>query len=226
MQPDIKNIYRAHEFKFTDYLNSLRQELADDFLKNHPTWTDAAAPSVFEYTDMGSARQDINNRNSNIQDSWNFVPIKSMVTQEIYEQHREKYPTIFKLSDKFGVECTNLVYTSLDPGSMIKRHTGDENREAKNVRIHIPLIVPQGDIGMEVWGEEVRWDNVFAFNNQKTHSVWNLTSERRLIVLMDLTRKICDLPPASAWYPGCNDSSPPFPKTAVEGDVWQNSIKR
>jgi len=73
--------------------------------------------------------------------------------------------------------------------------------------------VPQGDIGFEVEGEIVLWDDVFSFNNQKLHSVWNNTPERRLVLLLDLLRDTCDLPPAPAWTPGCNDGVSAFEKT-------------
>jgi aspartyl/asparaginyl beta-hydroxylase (cupin superfamily) len=96
---------------------------------------------------------------------------------------------------EYGDDCPIANYSILAPNSVINRHTGIENRSGEFIRIHIPLIVPQGEIFFEVYGEEVRWDDIFAFNNQFVHSAHNYTDQYRLCFLIDIRRTRAGLPP-------------------------------
>ena len=216
---ELKNIYRGREVKFYDFFMEHKQALIDDFLKQNPTYKDVNATQPFASVEYQPGA-------INIENAWQVVPIKKILTSTIVEENRPKYPTGFKLMEHFGDDCTGLGYISMAPGMILRRHTGPENKDAKRIRIHIPLIIPEGDVGFEVHGEIVRWDDIFSFNNQKAHSGWNLTNERRLVFLLDINRDICDLPPAPAWFPGCNNNAPRFEKTETESEVWQNSIKQ
>ena len=216
---ELKNIYRGREVKFYDFFMEHKQALIDDFLKQNPTYKDVNATLPFASVPYQDGA-------INIEDAWKHVPIKESLTSIVVEENRPKYPTGFKLLEHFGDACSGLAYLSMEPGMILRRHTCPENKEAKRIRIHIPLIIPEGDIGFEVHAEEIRWDDIFAFNNQKAHSAWNLTSQRRLIFLIDMNRDACDMPPAPVWFPGCNDDAPRFEKTETESEVWQNSIKQ
>ena len=48
---------------------------------------------------------------------------------------------------------------------LIGRHMDVENRLHNFIRIHIPLIVPEGEIGLEVNGHNLKWNELFAFDN-------------------------------------------------------------
>ena len=71
---------------------------------------------------------------------------------------------------------------------IIPIHKG--NREL--VRIHYGIDVPDGDIAFTVKGEEKKWENgkVFAFNDFYEHGVWNNTEYDRIILIVDLDRKM------------------------------------
>ena len=71
---------------------------------------------------------------------------------------------------------------------IIPIHKG--NREL--VRIHYGIDVPDGDIAFTVKGEEKKWENgkVFAFNDFYEHGGWNNTNSDRIILIVDLDRKI------------------------------------
>jgi hypothetical protein len=224
---ELKNIYRSKEIKFYDFLMSHQQGLRDDFLRNNPTWISVQNAVEYEIEDSNIAAK----YNVSIQEiiskknGWNRLGFISQFDNKVRDHQREKYPTAFKIIDHFSrLDCTAAAYSTFEPGNILSRHTGPENRTAKNIRIHIPLIIPEGDVGFEVHGEEIRWDDIFAFNNQKAHSAWNLTNERRLIFILDVTRSICDMPPAPEWFPGCNDNAPEFYKTQKEGEIWKKSI--
>ena len=71
---------------------------------------------------------------------------------------------------------------------IIPIHKG--NREL--VRIHYGIDVPDGDIAFTVKGEEKKWENgkVFAFNDFYEHGGWNNTNSDRIILIVDLDRKM------------------------------------
>ena len=71
---------------------------------------------------------------------------------------------------------------------IIPIHKG--NREL--VRIHYGIDVPDGDIAFTVKGEEKKWENgkVFAFNDFYEHGGWNNTECDRIILIVDLDRKM------------------------------------
>lgn len=206
---ELKNVYRGNEIKFANLFRAAAPAMLKEFLQAHPNFqTGDNFTSVPYYQNPTGQNSTLYNKFN----AWKVSGIKHPATG-LLEFNRNKYPTAFELTAAFGAECQTCAYSIVDPNSIIYRHTGVENRDAKFIRIHIPLYVPEGEIGFEVEGEIVRWDDVWGFNNQKLHSVWNDTPERRLVLLIDLSRKICDLPPAPAWFPGCNDNVPEFEKT-------------
>lgn len=76
-------------------------------------------------------------------------------------------------------------FSTMGKKSSIKAHVGPCNLR---IRLHFPLIVPEGDCGMEVGGETIRWkegEPVF-FDDTFIHRVWNDTEKERVILLADL----------------------------------------
>lgn len=108
----------------------------------------------------------------------------------------EAFPTMKGIAEHYGDICPILEYSILPAQSIIERHIGIENKKGENIRIHIPLIVPKGDLFLEAQGEEVDWQNPWGFNNQYMHSAHNNTDEHRLIMLIDLKRTFVGIPPA------------------------------
>ena len=108
----------------------------------------------------------------------------------------DAFPTMKKIAEHYQEICPILEYSILPAQSIIERHIGIENKKGENIRIHIPLIVPKGDLFLEAQGEEVDWQNPWGFNNQYMHSAHNNTDEHRLIMLIDLKRTYVGIPPA------------------------------
>ena len=108
----------------------------------------------------------------------------------------EAFPTMKKIAEHYKERCPILEYSILPAQSIIERHIGIENKKGENIRIHIPLIVPKGDLFLEAQGEEVDWQHPWGFNNQYMHSAHNNTDEHRLIMLIDLKRTYVGIPPA------------------------------
>jgi len=180
-----KNIYRKEDIPIADYLMSFRQALTDDFLNYHRDF-DA------EFAKATKAEPIYNVENFiNWPGAWTgtgikyvFGPRRDLIPPEI----RKYFRTAIALTNEFAKDCPISSYSVLEPGGIIHRHTGPENRHGDFVRIHIPLIVPEGDIFFEVGGEVVLWDDIFAFNNQTVHSAYNFSNKRRLVFLIDIRR--------------------------------------
>ena len=115
--------------------------------------------------------------------------------QDTNQETISQYPTAMKIIAEYGDDCPIANYSLLGPNSKINRHTDVENRDGDFIRIHIPLIIPKGDIYFEVFGEIVTWDDIFAFNNQFAHSAYNNTPNWRLCFLIDIKRTRAGLPP-------------------------------
>jgi len=111
----------------------------------------------------------------------------------------ENYPTAWKLIQEFGDDCPVASYSYMAPNTVLHRHTGPENRLGEFIRVHIPLIIPPGDLFFEVDGEETNWNDIFAFDNQLVHSAHNLSDGHRLIFLIDLKRSRIGLPPGQLF---------------------------
>jgi beta-hydroxylase len=84
-----------------------------------------------------------------------------------------------------------LIWTAgflvLNPGTIIKPHCGVSSDV---LRCHLGIKVPEGDCCLRVDGEILKWHNgkVIIFDDTRQHEAWNMTSESRVILLLDLIR--------------------------------------
>lgn len=235
-----KDIYLRHEISIGDYLMSHQKALRDEFMQGFNTLEEAVnarcSPTmVRQYrSNIGLSDEKVkaldNLMQSRASESDEFKPdldLKSWKNIGFrYERHTEDvdinytmaadsnyakyYPTAYKLITEFGDKCPIAQYSAFSPNMILNRHTGPENRTGKYIRIHIPLIIPEGDVFLEVNGEEITWTDLFAFNNQKPHSAYNLTSEYRLIFLIDIEREHIGLPQGKEYDPADEFDVKPF----------------
>jgi ornithine lipid ester-linked acyl 2-hydroxylase len=106
-----------------------------------------------------------------------------------YHKNRKDFPFICSIVDKIP----NIVFTSisiLSPHTEIKPHYGDTNGI---VRAHLGLIIPAPypTIAMRVGDEERGWQEgeLLCFINVQRHSVWNRSSGRRYVLMVDFVPK-------------------------------------
>ena len=203
----IKNIYRRQDLgEYADYFMSFREQLTQDFLKFSPEYLNG---SFEEGHPIPQAADILNNF-----DDWLSTPIKYVfenLNVSASPESAVNIKTAIDLVKEFEEDCPIANYSVIKPNSCIFRHTGPENRSGEFVRVHIPLIVPHGDIFFEVGGEIVRWDDIFAFNNEIVHSAHNHTPSWRLVFLIDIRRSRIGLPPGRPYDKiRDEDSYPPF----------------
>ena len=100
-----------------------------------------------------------------------------------------------KLIEEFGDDCPIMDYVMLKPNTVLSRHTGATNIGSNRVRIHLPIIIPDGRCFLEINGKPIYWkDGPFGFNDEYVHSACNLTNQYRVIWMMDMERERVGLP--------------------------------
>ena len=85
-------------------------------------------------------------------------------------------------------EVTTVSIARFPSRRIIPIHKG--NRDI--VRLHYGVEIPDGDITFTVKGEEKKWENgkCFAFNDFYEHGGWNNADYDRIILIIDLDRKM------------------------------------
>jgi hypothetical protein len=215
-----KAIWRRHEFEPTsDYLMSHRDALRNDFLRGFTNLKDSViAKNLKGVLEDREDLKDIDIRNMVTDKKFDFAEaqnsLRAWKSLTIKYEHKtlgknfiidletaKNYPTAYKLIKKYGANCGIAGYSVIEPRSVIERHTGPENRDGEYLRIHIPLIIPEGDVFFEVLGEEIDWSDIWGFNNQLIHSAHNNTDEYRLVFIIDLSRTAIGLEPGVPFDP-------------------------
>jgi Aspartyl/Asparaginyl beta-hydroxylase len=223
-----QKIFRRHEFKeVADYLMEHQQSLLDEFMDgfnsveeavnalSNPTIELATVSSVENFGSYLSQAK-VNEEYMPNEKAWqsSFIKYENPdrgIHEPIKEFLKPRFLTGQKLLSEFGdQDCMIANYSSLGPHSTIKRHTGNENRSGEFVRVHIPLVVPDGDVYFEVAGEEIDWSDIFCFNNQYMHSAYNNTDQWRLCFLIDLRRTRIGLPEGTPFIEGSEENTPPY----------------
>ncbi|NBX48511.1 hypothetical protein EBT25_00995 [bacterium] len=190
----------AKDFKFTNEFNALRKPLIDEFLAQFPDFCEEQHVDQ-EHTNNRHKAKTVSlwksAGNAAAGDAWKVEGLKYQDAKGIvyWGPKKDVYPTALNLIESFGAKCPIGTYSIIEAQSRIGKHTGIENRQSKYVRCHIPLIVPPGDIALQVNDVVIRWDDCFAFDNQQEHSAWNKTNFRRLIFMIDLEREVVGWPP-------------------------------
>lgn len=201
-------IFDLEDLPISELLLESQPKLLTEFLVRHPEFnSESELKNVMAFNNPNGNNRVLYSDNN----VWKVGGVKSYGT--LVEFNRPYYPTGFMLADMFGDDCHIASYSILEPKSVIYRHTDEENRQALKIRIHIPLSIPDGDVGLEVDGNIKTWDAIFAFNTQKLHGAWNDTEKRRLVFILDVNRKRLGLPPGTPWTPDYNKNAARFEKT-------------
>ncbi len=84
-------------------------------------------------------------------------------------------------------EVTLAMFSIIDPGKHIPPHVGFY----KGVfRYHLGIIIPEGDVQIQVKGIPYRWQEgeEVLFDDTFTHQVWNKTDGKRVVLFLDIFR--------------------------------------
>lgn len=108
--------------------------------------------------------------------------------------------TVELLRRHLGDALRTALFSRLDSESVLEPHTGWEDLANHVYRVHIPLIVPDGDLcGAWVDGcvETHRRGRPLIFDDSKTHRAFNYSSQERIVLIIDLARP-CTFPDGTA----------------------------
>lgn len=220
--PKTQAIFRRHEIPIADHLLSFKEDLTKEFLAYYDDFIEGDFAKGIPYWNPVI---DVDNIKTN-KTSWkvssvkyNFAPAIEKSTNDdsvISTEIQDRFPTAVRLTEEFGNDCPISTYSILESNSVIKRHTGIENRTGEYIRIHIPLIVPPGEIFFEVNGEEIDWSDIFAFDNQQVHSAYNNTPFRRLVYMIDIRRSRIGMPPGQPYNSFKEHYAKPFIRNGVQ----------
>jgi hypothetical protein len=209
----VKAYWLREEIPIADELLSLAPALTKEFLDYHNDFIEGDFTKCNTYVNPTFDTRVIQSR----ADAWKVDGLKythksANISQLSFQdpRNRKRFPTAVALTEKYGDDCPISTYSIIESNSIIERHTGIENRDNEYIRIHIPLIVPEGDIFFECEGVEIDWSDIWAFDNQLVHSAHNYTPYRRLIYLIDIRRSFLGLEVGEKYNPGRQYRVPPF----------------
>lgn len=191
----MKSCIKGKEFKYYDMLKDAQEDLKKEFFAVYPNYEDP--DNTYVASD--------NHQGPNIR-SWRIYPIKYAPTYhdsikddlanvaEFAVKYGHKFPTACRLLEHFGDFIKAGSYVVLDPHSNIDWHHDIENPDGTIFSVHIPLDIPEGDLGLELKDTEIiRWDDIFAWDNYILHRAWNNTDKPRLIFLLYASKEWCGL---------------------------------
>lgn len=107
--------------------------------------------------------------------------------QELFKKHCPETTGVLN-NVPFLMKTTPFSYaffSTLKPQSQIAPHTGPCNIR---IRCHLPLVVPEGDCGINIGGKEFKWTTgkPMFFDDCYEHYVYNNTNQERVLLLFDV----------------------------------------
>jgi aspartyl/asparaginyl beta-hydroxylase (cupin superfamily) len=180
--------YLNHDEEFPHLLDSLVQRI-DDIRKEAeliPQWT--AWPERNHYSSGGE----------NEGASWTVFPLcytfpaNDVTQRKFIDKTCAFVPATTALLRGIGPSLRTALFSRLDPNTKLGTHTGWSDLANHVIRVHIPLIVPQGEVcGTWVDGCVEKQDVglVVCFDDSKVHRAFNYSeTEERIVLIIDLER--------------------------------------
>lgn len=100
----------------------------------------------------------------------------------------DRLPTLKRIVEKIpGI--TLLHVSVMHPGTELAYHNGISRSV---YRYHYGLSIPEGDLGMKIYDDYIRWENRkgFVWDDTRPHTSWNKSDTPRLIIFADIKRDL------------------------------------
>lgn len=192
----MQSIWYRNEIRIADELMELAPKLRDEFLEYHKDFH-----TTFKGGTSYAATNPLAILDEKEKNDWKVEGLRYALPEQRIEQNffleprvRSIFPTASTLTQQYIAHAGCSGYSVLEAGGVINRHADIENKSHNTIRIHIPLIVPEGDVYFEVDGKELEWSDLFGFDNGQLHSAHNKSQKRRLIYIIDITRSFLGIP--------------------------------
>ncbi len=95
-------------------------------------------------------------------------------------------PKTYRLISKIP-ELITVDFSLLPAKTRILPHKG---YSTMILRSHLPLVVPNGDLGIRVEGETKMWKEgeLLSFDDSLIHEAWNETNQDRIVMMIDVAK--------------------------------------
>lgn len=117
--------------------------------------------------------------------SWESILIGHAQYNNIHpsEYGKRFFSNTLSLFKNFN-QVQKIAVAKLVSGGKIPLHKGD----SKFYRVHLGLIVPEGDISFQVNNNLIKWQDgkAFFFNDEDSHMAWNNTECDRIVLIVDV----------------------------------------
>lgn len=130
--------------------------------------------------------------------SWTVFPLCHCFPANIVENRKwidvtcEFVPqTVSLLKKTLGNTLRTALFSRLDPETTLEAHTGWQDLANHVIRVHIPLVVPNGGLcGTWVDGcvETHQEGRPLCFDDAKVHRAFNYSKQERVVLILDLAR--------------------------------------
>ncbi len=170
MNVQIKKPFYTERFDIVEELEASYEQIKEEFLQivsadHYCNW-----PEKFFYND-----------------GWNVFGLRFMY-KDMEEAHT-LCPFLSSFIRKHDKLIATAGFSILNPGTIIYPHEGYSDQL---LRCHLGIEVPEGDCFLLVDSIEKRWKEgeAFIFDDTFEHQTWNITEEKRIIMLLDLDKEI------------------------------------
>jgi ornithine lipid ester-linked acyl 2-hydroxylase len=118
---------------------------------------------------------------------WNVFGLRGF-KKDIQLAHL-KCPVSASLIKEFDELIISAGFSIMKPGTIIYPHTGYTNDV---LRCHLGIKIPFGDCALKVGQTTQQWEEgkAFVFDDTILHQAWNRTDETRIIMLLDIDKKL------------------------------------
>jgi len=104
-------------------------------------------------------------------------------------------PHTAALLESLGPALRTALFSRLEPQTTLSAHTGWADLANHVLRVHIPIVVPEGEQNLGLCGtwvdgcvETHRMGEIICFDDSKVHRAFNYTNEERIVLIVDLAR--------------------------------------
>ena len=168
---------------------------------NIPQWT--AWPEKNHYSspddEDGGGAED--RKNSPYPATWTVFPLCHTFPSNVMANRKwigktcNFVPHTAALLEGLGPALRTALFSRLEPRTTLSAHTGWADLANHVLRVHIPLVVPEGEHELGLCGtwvdgcvETHRMGEIICFDDSKVHRAFNYTNEERIVLIVDLAR--------------------------------------
>ena len=160
-----------------------------DNIKNKRVWT--KYQTLHEKKILNNDNEKIQNMLNNEQIGINesneptWLVFGVVANGEPLKNAMELCPLTVKLLSK-NPKIKTAGFSCLEANATIPKHTDDGSDV---YRYHMPILIPDGDCGINVNGIKKDFSKSFIFDDTYEHYAWNNTEDMRIVLIIDLERQ-------------------------------------